>query len=205
MQYLVEGGDVSTHSRPKAAAPNSAWTHAKRATFQLTAARRRLHLITDGTLSLYWFQLTAARRRLPIPVVIFLTAPQRFNSQPPEGGCVFPLHVETVEAVVSTHSRSKAAAQLRIWLGAYASCFNSQPLEGGCLEQPQSCRLNIMFQLTAARRRLLAPFICFYLPIQVSTHSRSKAAALWPCRYLVGLPVSTHSRSKAAAPSAASS
>ena len=56
-----------------------------------------------------------------------------------------------------------------------------------------------LFQLTAARRRLLTDNEHDLAVLRVSTHSRPKAAALWPCRYLVGLPVSTHSRPKAAA------
>ena len=77
--------------------------------FQLTAARRRLLLIMPIRSSRLTFQLTAARRRLP----------QRRRQR----GEIFK---------VSTHSRSKAAAQ-----GEEEGCipipgFNSQPLEGGC-------------------------------------------------------------------------
>ena len=55
------------------------------------------------------FQLTAARRRLrPVPT------PRRplagcFNSQPLEGGC-FETRLTEYLFIVSTHSRSKAAA-----------------------------------------------------------------------------------------------
>ena len=62
---------------------------------------------------------------------------------------------EQKAAIVSTHSRPKAAA--------------SHP---GC---PQIAR---QFQHTAARRRLLVIFGLIYLAFQVSTHSRPKAAAL---------------------------
>ena len=103
--------------------------------FQLTAARRRLH--TQRTLCAVQlvFQLTAARRRLPhaarthSPRHAFqLTAArrrlrqlhqrrhdtrQRFNSQPPEGGC--------------NASRTPTRNNL---------CFNSQPPEGGCRGPP---------------------------------------------------------------------
>ena len=124
--------------------------------------------------------------------------------------------------MVSTHSRSKAAAhaQCPAFLPNY--CFNSQPLEGGCQKKrPQIGRKN-RFQLTAARRRL-PPLPSAAMARQpVSTHNRSKAAAscfppktgiiqrfqLTAARRRLPpyqdarrqhISVSTHSRSKAAA------
>ena len=78
--------------------------------------------------------------------------------------------------LVSTHSRSKAAADIMRAI---------RPATG--------------FQLTAARRRLppvLRVTVLFFL---VSTHSRSKAAAATTLRINDIEQVSTHSRSKAAA------
>ena len=77
---------------------------------------------------------------------------------------------------VSTHSRPKAAAALK---------------------KPITDR--VMFQHTAARRRLLAqPQQAKQVPA-VSTHSRPKAAAIRDPETFELLSVSTHSRPKAAA------
>ena len=122
------------------------------------------------------FQLTAARRRLPAmpPVVI-------------QG------------RRVSTHSRSKAAAASFMTSLRSGCCFNSQPLEGGCVSSIKpGCPL-AMFQLTAARRRLPGRNPPHPRQTGVSTHSRSKAAAVAVHAGLVAVNVSTHSRSKAAA------
>ena len=55
---------------------------------------------------------------------------------------------------VSTHSRPKAAAPCFTQWRNTSKCFNSQPPEGGCVLIEQTARTGIMFQLTAARRRL---------------------------------------------------
>ena len=77
-----------------------------------------------------------------------------FNSQPLEGGCLRPRLWRLVQQV-STHSRSKAAAQIM-----------------------RTVRSLPGFQLTAARRRLLFGGNKTYRYTNVSTHSRSKAAAI---------------------------
>ena len=77
------------------------------------------------------FQLTAARRRLGL---ILLHA------------CYF--------YSVSTHSRPKAAGTMRPTLCATCACFNSQPPEGGWIRIDKFMAFQILFQLTAARRRL---------------------------------------------------
>ena len=56
---------------------------------------------------------------------------KRFNTQPHEGGCITFLK-----------SCQKNA------------CFNTQPHEGGCLQQSASQGARLLFQHTAARRRL---------------------------------------------------
>ena len=78
--------------------------------------------------------------------------------------------------IVSTHSRSKAAA---------SSAAPSAP--------------GRRFQLTAARRRLPRIRDTSRTILLVSTHSRSKAAAFGAEQARRELEVSTHSRSKAAA------
>ena len=124
------------------------------AEFQLTAARRRLQRPLPMTYPHFGFQLTAARRRLLMSVFSY--------------GSDF---------AVSTHSRPKAAASLRV-MGRFSKK---------------------KFQLTDARMRLHV-IACHGLSLLfVSPHSRPKAAA--PGKKLPGhfLRVSTHSRPKAAA------
>ena len=60
--------------------------------------------------------------------------------------------------------------------------------------------LLLVFQHTAARRRLLRERSGRHLTRAVSTHSRPKAAANSTSKRVQGLSVSTHSRPKAAAP-----
>ena len=79
-----------------------------------------------------------------------------FNTQPPEGGWNQACGVK-LSAVVSTHSRPKAAGSLKV--------------------RPFSVPLR--FQHTAARRRLAnSANALAELPL-VSTHSRPKAAGCW--------------------------
>ena len=143
---------VSTHSRPKAAG----WLNRRgrwwRWSFQHTAARRRLALISDNPSSLCQFQHTAARRRLVknLHLLIFAFC---FNTQPPEGGWVIltadidltiqfqhtaarrrlaSLLSSPLDTVhVSTHSRPKAAGCNAIGWARWWECFNTQPPEGG--------------------------------------------------------------------------
>ena len=145
--------------------------------FQHTAARRRLH------------DRHAAHRRR-----------QRFNTQPPEGGCL--------KRVIAIHSKAR---------------FNTQPPEGGCQYFGFFETCFCQFQHTAARRRLRFVPVRFLLQFCVSTHSRPKAAAYvrysnfvsaakfqhtaarrrlpWAYTELPEIEkVSTHSRPKAAAP-----
>ena len=111
--------------------------------------------------------------------------------------------------MVSTHSRSKAAARYasacrssvpfqltaaRRRLRGDASrrlsrcCFNSQPPEGGCVISAALMRISHQFQLTAARRRLHSVIVEDDPARPVSTHSRSKAAAFQ--RRVIRLPLS---------------
>ena len=120
------------------------------------------------------FQHTAARRRLAIAA-----RPKHptwcFNTQPPEGGW-------SSSTKPSTCSR----------------CFNTQPPEGGWGPKPPAPPSRLMFQHTAARRRLVAFGIQLVAIDFVSTHSRPKAAGGGRCRQTRRARVSTHSRPKAA-------
>ena len=189
-------------------------------TFQLTAARRRLRWLSSASGPGVMFQLTAARRRLPSQKsmrhgswMFQLTAARRrlrLNSRR-----VFSL------LRVSTHSRSKAAANRpgnrRVYPPEFQLTaarrrlprqldppppldgrFNSQPLEGGCARGQGRLKVR-QFQLTAARRRLQWHTGNIIRSGNVSTHSRSKAAARAGRFQPDQRRVSTHSRSKAAA------
>ena len=122
--------------------------------FQLTAARRRLLQHGAAGIGVQVFQLTAARRRLRGRILPLMVSPVRFNSQPLEGGCVV--------------SASCWTTSLR---------FNSQPLEGGCVIYIQLATQGIRFNSQPLEGGCV--FLLFsYLLLSVSTHSRSKAAAL---------------------------
>ena len=143
------------------------------------------------------FQHTAARRRLAIKlnvngIYLFVST----HSRPKAAGCVAP--IPSADGQVSTHSRPKAAGPGGNGYPFSKSCFNTQPPEGGwCFEtffdhsqrcfntQPPEggwccnweCQiLKLLFQHTAARRRLGHSDRRYKLDRKVSTHSRPKAA-----------------------------
>ena len=165
---------VSTHSRPKAAGARQAFDVGI-ALFQHTAARRRLAYPRRSKPTPKQFQHTAARRRLGDIKTLILNI-----------------------CGVSTHSRPKAAGQLRCSLLLSLTGFNTQPPEGGWIRmdplliivvgfntQPPeggwvfpciTALSTAEFQHTAARRRLDQKQVIAELLIPVSTHSRPKAA-----------------------------
>ena len=149
---------VSTHSRSKAAATNRAHDGTDNRGFNSQPLEggcvvKRMLRCGDSV-----FQLTAARRRLR------LTAIRR--------GCADWFQL--------TAARRRLRLQV---LSLFSSCsFNSQPLEGGCACRPLPPPLDRRFQLTAARRRLLVRLVSAWDDGSVSTHSRSKAAAVAPGR-----------------------
>ena len=122
---------VSTHSRPKAAGSATAFAFWPHVMFQHTAARRRLEMRLIGLLFEKRFQHTAARRRLDE------SYEDAFNS-----------------AIVSTHSRPKAAGFLLEFGLLIDHCFNTQPPEGGWFSFGIWTSYRSLFQHTAARRRL---------------------------------------------------
>ena len=173
--------------------------------FQLTAARRRLGVISSACCCKSGFQLTAARRRLARLGCASLCGNPCFNSQPPEGGwsgLIIPLYVLfwfqltaarrrlvlfgfscVAFSDVSTHSRPKAAGWPSEVIWGTTKLFQltaaRRRLEPNCAHQT----VLFTFQLTAARRRLVViPFEVLEAP-GVSTHSRPKAAgkSQMPC------------------------
>ena len=98
--------------------------------FQLTAARRRLGVISSACCCKSGFQLTAARRRLG-DVEMTTRSGDGFNSQPPEGGWAREQGVMQLE-FVSTHSRPKAAGDQRARFAQHvAVSTHSRPKAAG--------------------------------------------------------------------------
>ena len=122
---------VSTHSRPKAAAPNKVLNIQLRE-FQHTAARRRLQIYIFYILSRVVFQHTAARRRLPPVKSARLQAADVSTHSRPKAAAARQLKIEEI-IKVSTHSRPKAAALAELASGYAYSGFNTQPPEGCCV------------------------------------------------------------------------
>ena len=102
---------VSTHSRTKAAATGS--SRAKRLIFRFNTQPHEGGCPFDNE-----------RHRCVTPC---------FNTQPHEGGCKCIWAIIVVGFRVSTHSRTKAAANELKRLGKWESGFNTQPHEGGCV------------------------------------------------------------------------
>ena len=100
-----------------------------------------------------WFQHTAARRRLAVPEIDF-----------------------TASTDVSTHSRPKAAGLKKAAKIIALTRFNTQPPEGGWLNTFIVIVIFVGFQHTAARRRLDMMGFDMAGALDVSTHSRPKAA-----------------------------
>ena len=174
LQFLRVGGFQHTAARRRLGLSHSIGRHIR--LFQHTAARRRLVRRLPNRRRFAPFQHTAARRRLGIGC-----SPKSsrfcFNTQPPEGG--WPLRQKKTSAICG---------------------FNTQPPEGGWFICYLICYFSILFQHTAARRRLGRPHIrshagrrfqhtaarrrlgrddAFYPKYpMVSTHSRPKAAGI---------------------------
>ena len=141
--------------------------------FQHTAARRRL-LFLIGLLFNIHYVSTHSR---PKAAASFINADQLkamgFNTQPPEGGC---------------HHAGTS--------GGNSGCFNTQPPEGGCTQEHCEFVKALMFQHTAARRRLPINGITTSGGFRVSTHSRPKAAANCKCMQLIRLQKFQHTAAR---------
>ena len=187
---------VSTHSRPKAAGPTRFCRVSTVNGFQHTAARRRLE---ESALSFDLeaeFQHTAARRRLEI-MDDFNTSSFSFNTQPPEGGWIFRQRFRDGFAV-STHSRPKAAGYVKCSLTFWLVTFQHTAARRRLDPCADFLKFLLMFQHTAARRRLEMRLDRRVYSLQVSTHSRPKAAGSVCLSRSFASSVSTHSRPKAA-------
>ena len=79
---------------------------------------------------------------------------------------------------VSTHSRPKAAGSALFTFLKFLFRFNTQPPEGGWAVCLLKLTVQLLFQHTAARRRLEQTAVRTVEFVKVSTHSRPKAAGL---------------------------
>ncbi len=144
--------------------------------FQHTAARRRLPSGKLRTLSTKWFQHTAARRRLPKTGRTFIRATSGFNTQPRGGGCIKTIIIRQLNC-----------------------SFNTQPRGGGCSTNILPHNSPILFQHTAARRRLQREPVRRDRAIQSFNTQPRGGGCLDPYSRGYKLRVSTHSRAEAAA------
>ena len=121
-----------------------------------------------------------------------------FNTQPPEGGWAHESGLWSVDAIVSTHSRLKAAGRVHETENFVMFGFNTQPPEGGwvpALLIPPSWR---GFNTQPPEGGWLEPGEIVVFENLVSTHSRLKAAGYSRESDYFATYVSTHSRLKAA-------
>ena len=123
---------VSTHSRPKAAAFYHFKSHGRAICFNTQPPEGGCSgggiLLRRGR----EFQHTAARRRLLARLLTHLGRNQvSTHSRPKAAAHHFPKLSAIYE--VSTHSRPKAAAFQLQAIFCRTFCFNTQPPEGGCL------------------------------------------------------------------------
>ena len=198
--FIKEYGyyEVSTHSRPKAAAAISLYTLFRTLSFNTQPPEGGCDLLR-----------------------IVRSFPLGFNTQPPEGGCKGLPYLSIADRV-STHSRPKAAASTSTNNKTSIRVSTHSRPKAAAFYIYDCHSVDMEFQHTAARRRLQEIEQMPEKHFQVSTHSRPKAAAcgskidtkhfkfqhtaarrrLLPAENMLHLAfkVSTHSRPKAAAP-----
>ena len=175
-EYNRETQQVSTHSRPKAAAKAEGYFKPD-LTFQHTAARRRLPALENRWMTFLKFQHTAARRRLNLhisnPFFLFPfqhTAARRRLTRGSHRQYKHPEFQHTAARRRLYYARCRrgrlgkfqhTAARRRLSGSPERTeerpCFNTQPPEGGCSAQAE-------YQQSRS----------------VSTHSRPKAAVKRP-------------------------
>ena len=122
-----------------------------------------------------------------------------FNTQPREGGCFMVGKISKITPDVSTHSRAKAAALSTCKTTALLPSFNTQPREGGCGRRQINLEGKIMFQHTAARRRLPGHHFVLWHGFACFNTQPREGGCLLSSLFPQNIRVSTHSRAKAAA------
>ena len=148
--------EVSTHSRPKAAAAACLCRIAMGDCFNTQPPEGGCKLANWRTALLRGFNTQPPEGGCRQKTLFFCPNGQSFNTQPPEGGCYAEQHLNVTTIEVSTHSRPKAAAWYSHNKRQLLAGFNTQPPEGGCKHALRGALVNLWFQHTAARRRLRA-------------------------------------------------
>ena len=193
-EYNRETQQVSTHSRPKAAAKAEGYFKPD-LTFQHTAARRRLPALENRWMTFLKFQHTAARRRLILHHQ-YDKYPQCFNTQPPEGGWS-KQNRRTGKPMVFQHTAARRRLNLHI-----SNPFFLFPFQHTAARRRlyyARCRRGRLgkFQHTAARRRLSgSPERTEERPCFNTQPPEGGCSA--QAEYQQSRSVSTHSRPKAA-------
>ena len=100
------------------------------------------------------FQHTAARRRLPLTVILSVLHVISFNTQPRGGGCNPSKRTESARQGFNTQPRGGGCIN-PISSMPRGRSFNTQPRGGGCKYCRAILMMYVLFQHTAARRRLL--------------------------------------------------
>ena len=166
--------------------------------FQHTAARRRLEILFLLDFPLRKFQHTAARRRLVEHSGKFKTTFSVSTHSRPKAAGNFSFKRQR-NTVVSTHSRPKAAGSAMMVFRTVNSMFQHTAARRRLALNKKINDRVAKFQHTAARRRLALHFFQLAGSVDVSTHSRPKAAGSEAHIIKdVEWVVSTHSRPKAA-------
>ena len=122
--------------------------------FQHTAARRRLQKILSLIYSILMFQHTAARRRLQADKVE-IDISHEFQHTAARRRLPFSILICLLSIIVSTHSRAEAAATMRQPGRLCLRVSTHSRAEAAALCFPKNA-LYVLFQHTAARRRLLS-------------------------------------------------
>ncbi len=150
-EYNRETQQVSTHSRPKAAAKAEGYFKPD-LTFQHTAARRRLPALENRWMTFLKFQHTAARRRLILHHQ-YDKYPQCFNTQPPEGGWS-KQNRRTGKPMVFQHTAARRRLNLHISNPFFLFPFQHTAARRRLTRGSHRQYKHPEFQHTAARRRL---------------------------------------------------
>ena len=164
--------------------------------FQHTAARRRLG-VYSYTIGTWPLVSTHSRPKAAgSSAITVLSCKKCFNTQPPEGGWKFAVSGVSANDCFNTQP-PEGGWIVHTVTNASNSGFNTQPPEGGWAVNADGFRA-VVFQHTAARRRLEHHQLLATTGAGVSTHSRPKAAGSVSSTAEIDGTVSTHSRPKAA-------
>ena len=165
---------VSTHSRLKAAGHASATaglevTVSTHSRLKAAGCLRQTHPLLPQRFN------TQPPEGGWVRLLILLEKLLSFNTQPPEGGWPCQPHDAAQRLAVSTHSRLKAAGFISSSSDTPTMRFNTQPPEGGWFTIKSKSFTLIGFN-TQPPEGGWQFFLTLYKLPQVSTHSRLKAA-----------------------------